>query len=413
MKAMQDETLRQPNAGKFDWRLFAPLLCHLVVTHTLIGIVRVTTSYRTIELHLPAFWTGGVAAGFAVLPILLAVQIGRYIDRGNDARAVWIGSVLCFGPCLALWAWPLTGAHLFAFTVVLGCGHMFLMAAHQVLTIRCASAEGREVALGYFMVANTLGQGLGPFIIGRLAGSATVPPTGPLFALSAAAAAVCVVVSFAIRPATRAAMKSTERPVLPIAALLRQPGVFGILIASSVTVTAGDLLVIYLPLLGAERSVDAHHVGQLLMVRSIAALGGRVAYARLIQVTGRTRLMVISTLTASIAFGLLAFPNLWLMYFAVVPIGLGLGIASTLTISSLIDLVATEARGTALTLRLTGNRLGLMSLPLVAGIVTSAVGTFGVLVLIAAGLGASAFGIRRGKSSATAASTLPRRSVGI
>lgn len=400
-------------ARALNLRLFLPLLCHLVITHALVGIVRVTTSYRTVELGLSPFWTGGVAAGFALLPILFAVKIGRFIDRGNDAHAVWIGSALCLAPCFALWAWPLSGPHLFAFTVVLGSGHMFLMAAHQVLTLRSATVEGRESALGYFMVANTLGQGLGPLIIGRLAGAATVPPTRPLFALSAALAAASCLISLLIRPASARATSESQYNV-PIASLVRQKGVLGILIASAMAVTAGDLLVVYLPLLGAERKIDAHHVGQLLMTRSIAALGARLAYARLVNAVGRPRLMVASMTLAGLAFAALAIPRLNLMYITVLPIGIGLGIASTLTISGLVDTVSTEARGTALTLRLAGNRLGLMSLPVLAGIVTSAVGTVGVLLLTSAGLLACVLGVR--SSAARATSSTPaaaRRSLRI
>ena len=46
-----------------------------------------------------------------------------------------------------------------------------------------------------------------------------------------------------------------------------------VLIASVVTVTAGDLLVIYLPLLGAERRIDASHIGNLLIVKSVGRAG--------------------------------------------------------------------------------------------------------------------------------------------
>jgi len=42
-----------------------------------------------------------------------------------------------------------------------------------------------------------------------------------------------------------------------------------IIMASVVTVTSLDLLVIYLPLIGAERHVDASDIGMLLAIRSV------------------------------------------------------------------------------------------------------------------------------------------------
>jgi len=89
--------------------------------------------------------------------------------------------------------------------------------------------------------------------------------------------------------------------------------------------------VIYLPLLGAERSIDASHIGMLLLVRSLAALVARVFYARLILAVGRMPLTLGSTFLGAAAFALIAVPLLPVMYVAAVAIGAGLGIASTLS----------------------------------------------------------------------------------
>src|SRR5262249_56051516 len=107
--------------------------------------------------------------------------VGRYIDRGHDAHAAWIGSALILIGCVALWAWPGPAVLLLAFTILLGTGHMFLMAAQQMLTVRCANARGRETAFGHFMVAASIGQGLGPLIVGWVGAPVTVPPPYPLF----------------------------------------------------------------------------------------------------------------------------------------------------------------------------------------------------------------------------------------
>src|SRR5215813_12819876 len=102
---MSDET-RPGGSGDIDWRLLTPLLAHVFITQLMVVVVRVTVSYRTIELGLPVIWLGVISAGFAILPIFTAVRIGRYIDRGHDAHAAWIGSALILIGCVALWAWP-------------------------------------------------------------------------------------------------------------------------------------------------------------------------------------------------------------------------------------------------------------------------------------------------------------------
>jgi predicted MFS family arabinose efflux permease len=160
-----------------------------------------------------------------------------------------------------------------------------------------------------------------------------------------------------------------------------------------VTVTAGDLLVIYLPLLGAERAVDASHIGNLLMVRSMAALVARLFYARLILRMGRLPLTLVSTFVGAAAFVLMAVPSLPVMYVATIAIGVGLGIASTLTLSGIVEVAPPEARGTAMSLRITGNRIGLMFMPFVAGVVAAASGVVGILLLTAMSLTACAVGM--------------------
>ena len=50
---MTQEAIPGSTAGDVDWQLLAPLLAHVVVTHVVVGILRVTMSYRTVELGLP------------------------------------------------------------------------------------------------------------------------------------------------------------------------------------------------------------------------------------------------------------------------------------------------------------------------------------------------------------------------
>src|SRR5436853_7875630 len=114
------EESRLPVAPDIDWTLLAPLIAHVVFTHTVIGVVRVTVSYRTIELGLPPLWLGTISASFAIIPIFTALRIGRYIDRGHDAQAAWIGSALMLAAALALWLWSSSAIHLLAFTILLG-----------------------------------------------------------------------------------------------------------------------------------------------------------------------------------------------------------------------------------------------------------------------------------------------------
>src|SRR5262249_6892815 len=217
----QEPSARVASRSDMDYRLLVPFLLHVTLTQTLILIIRITTSYRAIALGLPVIWLGIIATGFAIIPVFTALQVGRWIDRGNDAKATWLGAALVFVACIGFWAWPQSAMHLVGFSVLLGFGHMFCMAGHQMLAVRAGGLRSPEDALGYYMVAASVGQGLGPFVVGWLGGAAALPPTHLLFTIGLLAAAASVIVALVIRPARVKAQPRDHGDLIPVGRLLR------------------------------------------------------------------------------------------------------------------------------------------------------------------------------------------------
>src|SRR3712207_4902224 len=85
-----------------DPRLLILLMVNGVLGQTVVVLSRVTTSYRALELGLSVIWVGAIATVFALFPIGIAIRVGRFIDRGNDARAAWIGSSVIALSCAGL-----------------------------------------------------------------------------------------------------------------------------------------------------------------------------------------------------------------------------------------------------------------------------------------------------------------------
>jgi MFS family permease len=396
----KDRSTRVAAASDIDYRLLVPFLVHVVLAQTLMLIVRITTSYRALELGLPVVWLGIIATGFAIVPAFTALQVGRWIDRGNDARANRIGSGLVLIACVGFWAWPQSAMHLVAFSVLLGFGHMFCMAGHQMLAVRSGGARSREAALGYYMVAASIGQGMGPLVVGWLGGAAALPPTDRLFAIALGLAAASVLVALLVRPASAPPRPRQPGDLVPIGRLFRLRGFPAVMLSSVVTVTSLDLLVIYLPALGAERHIASDHIGFLLAVRSAASLISRMFYARLIFATGRVPLTLASMLGCAAGFLALAIPlTLPAMYGVLAVLGFAMGIASTLTISGVVHLAPAQACGTALTLRMTGNRVGQIVFPALAGALAAATGVVGILIALGAALAASGVAVAMSQPS--------------
>ena len=90
------------------------------------------------------------------------------------------------------------------------------------------------------------------------------------------------------------------------------------------------------------------------------------------------------------------------LYLAVTVIGFSIGIAATLSISNVVDIAPTNARGVAISLRITGNRVGQLVIPTVAGIIAAATGAGGIFACVCLSLIASGISvhlIRNGKTS--------------
>jgi predicted MFS family arabinose efflux permease len=335
-------------------------------------------------------WLGIITATFAILPMLLAVWLGRFLDRGHDAEAAWIGSgvfvVACAGFCFLAHSL----AALLLLTALFGVGHLLVMASQQMLCVRSAGPRGRDTAFGNYVVGSAVGQGLGPYMVAWIGGASTLPATGKLFGVALIVALLSLATASAIRPAPRPAVPVKNREIVPVRAILRQSGLMAVLVASVITITSQDLLTIYLPLLGAEQNIDVRNIGALLTVRSVASLVSRLSYTRILALVPRARLTLISMAAAGAGFACFALPiPLPGMYAAMTFLGFALGIATTLSLTNVVDVASAAAMGTVMSLRITGNRLGQVALPFLASLVAAATGVAGVFAIVAVSLVAS------------------------
>ena len=387
---MFDTLAARMRRSDVNYRLLVPLLLAAAAVQAVIAIARVTTSYRVVELDLPVIWLGIISTAYAILPAFIALRLGRFIDRGHDALATWIGAGLIVGGCGGLLVSGASKPLLLAATAVLGIGNLFAIVSQQMLCVRCSRLRSRESVFGNYMVACAVGQGLGPLIVGWAGSDATVPPTQLLFGAALALSAVALSGAAAIRPSRHRGLGQGGKEITPVRQLLRLPGLWAVMLASVITVTAGDLIVIYLPLLGAERAIDANNIGGLLTARAVASMAARLIYARLIVGFGRIPLMLASLLGGSAAFACLAISMpVWLLYAATASTGFTVGIANTITVTSVVAMTSAGVRATANSLRVTGNRIAQVTLPFGASLVAAVSGAAGIFIIIAASLVAS------------------------
>ncbi|MFJ6676673.1 MFS transporter [Actinosynnema sp. NPDC091369] len=374
----------------------AVLLVHTVLVQLVTFVLRPTSTYRALELGVPTGWLGVLSAGFAMAPLVLAIPSGQAVDRVGERRVMLAGALLmCAGA--ATFAFAAGGvAGLLAGSVLLGTGHLCSVVAQQALVANTTETSRYDTAFGYYTFAASLGQAVGPGLILLFGGDRTIPRTDTVFLVALVITVVLIGVTVAVRaPADRRAAE-VDGAAEGVRDLLRRPGLVRTLAVSCVVIAAVDITLVYLPALGAERGIPSGVVGGLLAVRAAASMTSRLFLGRLAAWLGRRRLLLGSVATAAVGLAAAAVPMpVWLLGVVVLVVGLGLGVGQPLTMSWLAEATPPGLRGRAMSLRLTGNRLGQVLVPSAAGLLAAGTGAAGVLVLTAAGL--TAAGVAAGR----------------
>jgi Major Facilitator Superfamily len=112
-------------------------------------IARPLTSYRLLGLGGDARQVGLVAAAYALLPLILAIPLGRFADRRNPAPLLIVGcatqTLACSMLAIAQSTWAITAAN-----ALLGLGHLGLALGIQHLIARESSGSDHDRGFAAF-----------------------------------------------------------------------------------------------------------------------------------------------------------------------------------------------------------------------------------------------------------------------
>jgi MFS family permease len=275
------------------------VLAGVVLTQAALYMARPVTSYRALALGADARAVGLITAAFALVPLVVAVPLGRASDRWRPG-------------------WLLTGR------IALGAVACALLGRAGRPR---ATAEGR------------------PLRAGELIGARGVPA-----------------------------------------------GMF----ASLAILATVDVLTAYLPVLGTQRGIAPAVVGALLSLRAATSILSRVLIPWMVGRLGRIRLLAASAAASALVTAALPLAG-GPVVLGVLLAGAGflLGIGQPLTMSMVVHAVPADTRGTALAIRLTGNRFGQVATPAAAGLVAGAAGVSAAFWLLGGPLGLAALAVTR------------------
>lgn len=377
------------------------LLGSVMLTHTALNLARPLISYRTIAVGGDAFEIGLVTAAYALLPLVIAVSVGRFTDRAG--RITWLGGLGALILSVGGFSLALSGG-LFGLALastVMGVGHLLCMVAAQALIARHSRPEDLDRDFGWFTAAASLGQLIGPLISGAILDDASGPAL--LSATSTALVVAGIVASLGVLPLLPVRLRPIRRtaeqkaaPLVPARDLLRRRRMPSALLTSLALLTAVDLLTAYLPLIAETRGISPMLVGVLLSLRAGASLLSRLILPWMLRRWSRKALIVASTSVSGVALALVALPTSGFVVLAVVLLvgGFLLGVGQPLTMAEVTTLAPEGARGAALALRIWGNRMGQVAIPAAAAGVAGVVGAPGALLFSALVLATAAITAR-------------------
>jgi len=370
------------------------LLAAFLVQFT-VPLTRVASTYQAIALGLDPNLAGLLAAAFAVVPLFLVVWFGRLTDRHGVKPTMLVGAALIALAVLTLTIGAASLPVLFGGIALLGVGQTLHYSGLQMVVPQVSTRPHRDAILGNYLLATSLGDACAPLVIG-LVGSDHPERIGHQLYLVACFTGIALVI-VATLLALRLRPQAARLEALPsIGAIVRTPGLVAILLAGSICATAQDLMITYLPVLGLERGIPAATIGVMLAVISLSSVASRASYGVLSQWLGRGRLASIAALAAAGGLALLAVPLPSAAMFPFLPlVGFGLGSAGTATLAGLLFIAPRGARGTAMSMRQMGNRLGLFAVPFAVGAVALATGGAGTFAMLAAVVASASMLARR------------------
>jgi MFS family permease len=278
-------------------------------------------------------------------------------------------------------------------TGLAGLSHLALMVGGQTMVALKSPRKDHHRDFGYYTFSASFGQTFGPFLAGLIASSLITglpKHTNNAFIFAVCISFLALLPTFTWRNSKPLLNKNSEdlSNLSSILKMLSRANIARAIFVSLSIATAGDLLVLFLPLLGKEKLIAPAVIGLLLSLRAIGSMFSRILLGRITSKLNAERLLLISISFSMFAFlAMTEISNVWLLGSIVFLSGVALGFGQPITMTQISQFTLEDERPLAVSARLMGNRLGQFVVPIIAGFVASESGATSVFWVIAALLG--------------------------
>lgn len=381
-----------------------------VLAHFALASARLNGSLYALANNASAFTVGVVVALFALVPMLIAVRTGRWLDTVGPFRPMSLGLAMMLGGTLlpAMFPYAVTDiGPLLVASALIGTGSLLVQLTAQHLIGHRADASNRAAHFSWLALGFSISGFLGPVMTG-----AAIDLVGHrltyLMMLAALLVAVAILVKYRhTLPANGHRSQAAEPGSM--FDLFRMPAVRDVLIATGLITMAWDLQSFLLPIHGTQVGLSAWQIGLVLGSFAAATFAIRAAMPWITRSFREWQVLTFTLVTAAIAFALMPlFSSLGPLLAVMFLLGLGLGAAQP-NVMSLLHARAPAGRvGEALGLRVTIINGSSVVLPLVFGAFGAVLGASLVFWLMAVVLAAGGVAAARRQEDAVSRPTQDR-----
>jgi MFS family permease len=347
----------------------ARIIVIAVLTHMAFVGARMTSALYALAYKASTFTVGVIVALFALVPMLVAVRAGRWLDAVGPGRPILTGIVLMIGGLMLPALFPYATADVAPVLVsaaLVGTGAMLSMLTVQKVVGDRADPNHRAAAFSWLALGASISGFFGPVLGGFLIDSFGHRLT---FTVLVAVVLVALGLTWANRSLfpTREGTMTGPEPLHPFE-LLKITELRHVLVATALVSMSWDLQTFMVPVHGTHVGLSASQIGLVLGSFAFATFTIRLAMPWLSRHFSEWQVLTYTLFNTTLAFLLFPFfstlPMLMLIAFL---LGLGLGAAQP-NIMSLLHSRSPQGRvGEALGVRQTIINSSGVVLPLVFG----------------------------------------------
>lgn len=381
--------------NKIPPQLYLIILCSMLCHVTMSG-GRVASGLYVLEAGYGAGVAGLVYSLYSLMPALLALQVGRLVDRIGITGVMHASQVMMLAAVLAPVIWPHPAAVFFT-AAASGLGFNSFMVAAFVFVGQSSQGDRslRTNMFSWVMLGNSVSALLGPTITGMAIDNSGFRSA---FAILAVIVTGSLLIGFFFRfRSNTPRLRSAESGVSIWRQLRAEPGMQRVFVVSAALALAWDSFIFLVPVIGHHLNFTATQIGLVMSAFAAGTFAIRLVMPWLSRRTSEWRLLFLALLTNLLVFVLLPLATLHAAMMALaVLFGLSAGGAQPNALSLLHSATPEGQEGEAVGLRATVNHaIGTVNPSLLGGVL-AAFGAWPASAFVAVVMAIAARQARRG-----------------